>query len=189
MRPASLLQCPAGLAVGCGKPGGPPRPPLAIAMPAGAAALTGARFLLPPAVQRRLYFEAGEFAAGRLYRFFAYASLDGGRTWSGQSPVGYAFQTPRRAPLCPLCPAVPCSVSGTRFYTLGLCSGKLEPCIGRMNPRMPVMVCPPAWHGPSRLAPSLQRPAWCPENRQRRRGARQLDPAGGASPAGGRAWT
>lgn len=54
--------------------------------------------LLPlHAVQRRLFFEPTEFAAGRLYRFFAYASTDGGRTWGGPSPVGYAFQTPGQA--------------------------------------------------------------------------------------------
>lgn len=56
---------------------------------------------VPVGSKRRLYFEAGEFAAGRLYRFFAYASLDGGRTWSGQSPVGYAFQTPSARPGAP----------------------------------------------------------------------------------------
>ncbi|KAL4429040.1 hypothetical protein ABPG77_006079 [Micractinium sp. CCAP 211/92] len=66
---------------------------------------------LPVGSKHRLYFEAGEFAAGRLYRFFAYASLDGGRTWSGQSPVGYAFQTPRHA-AARARPGAPTIVSG-----------------------------------------------------------------------------
>lgn len=54
--------------------------------------LTPPAACLPP--QRRFFFEPGQFADGQLYRFFAFFSKDGGKTWSGPSKDGYPYQTP-----------------------------------------------------------------------------------------------
>lgn len=48
----------------------------------------------PAPVQRRLVFGPGEFRDGQLYRFYAFYSTDGGKTWSDESEDGYPFQTP-----------------------------------------------------------------------------------------------
>ncbi|KAL4424165.1 hypothetical protein ABPG75_001466 [Micractinium tetrahymenae] len=56
---------------------------------------------IPVGSRRRLLFGPGEFRDGQLYRFYAFYSTDGGKTWSDESEDGYPFQTPGARPSAP----------------------------------------------------------------------------------------